>query len=237
MKQNGLASSPPAAARSGIRAAGSTPKLRRVEPDRAAPLLANLFHHVLRAAGPVAALAVPQADEDRPCPRRSAGPRPASSGFRARKDPRPLAADRARAARHAAPTALWRRNIARASRCWRSRPTFRGRSAPRRGCRSRAAPIARARLPRTKGRPPHAPPQMQRSSGPTWRSARAPAIACAAIGSLSGGKRGLSRPGASIMWPLNSTTLRGGFGSDSAMNRRFLPKCAGASARSNAGGK
>src|SRR5258708_40195837 len=66
--------------------------------------------------------------------------------------------------------------------------------------------------------PPQAPPQMQRSSGPTWRPAKAPAIACAATGSLSGGKRGLSRPGASIMWPLNRTTFRGPPGFGSAMN-------------------
>src|SRR5580704_11692657 len=41
---------------------------------------------------------------------------------------------------------------------------------------------------------------------------QAPAIACAAIASFSGGKRGFLRPGASIMWPLNNTTLRGGCG-------------------------
>ena len=35
------------------------------------------------------------------------------------------------------------------------------------------------------------------------------AMAAAAIGSFSGGKRGVARPGASIMWPLNSATLRG----------------------------
>jgi hypothetical protein len=41
-------------------------------------------------------------------------------------------------------------------------------------------------------------------------------MAPAATGSLSGGKRGFSRRGASIMWPLNNTTLRGdsGLGSD-----------------------
>ena len=56
---------------------------------------------------------------------------------------------------------------------------------------ARAAADCRGRAARCRG--PRAP-----------RLWRAPAI-----GSLSGGKRGFSRPGASIMWPLNSTTLRG----------------------------
>src|SRR6202167_177221 len=46
-----------------LRAGGSTPQLRRVERDRPAALIANLFHHVLRATRSVAALAVPKTDE------------------------------------------------------------------------------------------------------------------------------------------------------------------------------
>ena len=45
----------------------------------------------------------------------------------------------------------------------------------------------------------------------------------AAIGSLSGGKRGFWRSGASIMWPLNSATLRGGSGLVSGIGSRSPP--------------
>jgi hypothetical protein len=41
----------------------SRPKFLGVEPDRAAPLIADPLHHVLRATRSVAALAVPEADE------------------------------------------------------------------------------------------------------------------------------------------------------------------------------
>src|ERR1700734_4038535 len=41
----------------------STPKLCCVKPLRASAALAHLFHHVFGASRPIAALAVPQADE------------------------------------------------------------------------------------------------------------------------------------------------------------------------------
>src|SRR5512139_3700440 len=41
----------------------SAPQPPRIEPDRAAPLVANFLHHVARAAWPVAPLAIPEADE------------------------------------------------------------------------------------------------------------------------------------------------------------------------------
>jgi hypothetical protein len=65
--------------------------------------------------------------------------------------------------------------------------------------------------------PPQAPPQMARSLDPRPSSASADAMARAATASLPGGKRGLARPGASIMWPLNRTALRGGSRLDSGM--------------------
>ena len=53
------------------------------------------------------------------------------------------------------------------------------------------------------------PGMKARSSGPAPSCSSAAAIFCAAIGSLSAGKRGRLRSGASIMWPLNSSTCRG----------------------------
>src|SRR5208337_880049 len=44
----------------------SAPEFFRVQPDRAPAPVADLLHHMARAAGPVAALAIPQADEVEP---------------------------------------------------------------------------------------------------------------------------------------------------------------------------
>src|SRR5215467_12577664 len=64
MKQIGFGILPPSPApaflRSGRRSAPQPP---RIEPDRAAPPVANFLHHVARAAWPVAPLAIPEADE------------------------------------------------------------------------------------------------------------------------------------------------------------------------------
>src|SRR5580693_8687299 len=62
MKQIGFGIDSPFLLSAGL-GARSFPQLLCVEPDRATPLIANLFHHVLRAARSVAALAVPQADK------------------------------------------------------------------------------------------------------------------------------------------------------------------------------
>src|SRR6516164_8020078 len=63
MKQIGFGILPPPQRphlRNGRRSAPQPP---RIEPDRAAPLVANFLHHVARAALPVAPLAIPEADE------------------------------------------------------------------------------------------------------------------------------------------------------------------------------
>ena len=190
----------------------SAPKLGRVEPARPAAPVLDLVHHVARAARPVAALAVPQADEIDLVGSEARAPIRASSGCCARKGPRPPGAGQARSGRHEGRRAPWPRNIERANRGRRNRPTFRETSARRKECRARAARRGRARPPRTGDRRRR---RRRRSQGPRGRPRDRPAacaIARAAIGSLSGGKRGFSRPGASIMWPLNSATLRGGAG-------------------------
>src|SRR5258708_2377621 len=57
--------------------------------------------------------------------------------------------------------------------------------------------------------PPHAAPQIARSPGPAPACVKVSTIASLAIDSLSAGNRGCFRPGASIMCPLKSKTVRG----------------------------
>src|ERR1700675_2834738 len=70
--------------------------------------------------------------------------------------------------------------------------------------------MSRARPASAKIRsPPHAAPQIARSPGPAPACVNVSTIAPFAIDSLSAGNRGCFRPGASIMCPLKSKTLRG----------------------------
>src|SRR6266436_6178177 len=70
--------------------------------------------------------------------------------------------------------------------------------------------MSRARQASAKIRsPPHAAPQIARSPGPAPACVNVSTIASLAIDSLSAGNRGCFRPGASIMCPLKSNTLRG----------------------------
>src|SRR6266849_5014477 len=70
--------------------------------------------------------------------------------------------------------------------------------------------MSRARQASAKIRsPPHAAPQIARSPGPAPACVNVSTIASFAIDSLSAGNRGCFRPGASIMWPLKSKTVRG----------------------------
>ena len=82
----------PLQALNGPEASPSPPELRRVEPQAPArPAFGTSSIMSLRASRPVAALAVPEADRDRPYPGRSARRRPASRDYCVRRDPRPRA--------------------------------------------------------------------------------------------------------------------------------------------------
>src|SRR5260370_12724416 len=70
--------------------------------------------------------------------------------------------------------------------------------------------MSRARQASAKIRsPPHAAPQIARSPGPAPACVNVSTIASLAIDALSAGNRGCCRPGASIMCPLKSKTVRG----------------------------
>ena len=183
------------------------------EPVHARGIPAGRVHQMLRAARTVAALAVPQADENhlRSAERAARFQHPeviALVGIVARTE-----AARVRRARRAtslfaldgeiavAPIGVGK--IDRIGKKRRSRRTE---------CTVRAA-APRARQASANSRsPPQAPPQIARSLelAATSGSSSSFAIASAATGSLLAGNRGFLRPGASIMWPLNSSTLRGG---------------------------
>jgi hypothetical protein len=170
----------------------------------------DFFHHVLDAARPVAALAIPEADEVDlvRTEARSGFQHPQIVAFIGAPIRRRRSAFGRRHVQHGARFRVEKAGapvgVGEIDRFFQERRLVEGNvefepgGTREGGLREQKVAAARA-----------AADGMDRSRGPRSRSARAEAMARAATGCLSGGKRGVSRPGASIMWPLNSSALRG----------------------------
>ena len=87
------------------------------------------------------------------------------------------------------------------------------------------APRRRA-IPAARRSPPRAPPQITSESGPTPHLSKHDATRVSTDGTQDSGKRGAARPGASVTWPVTTTTFENPLGWDSTadlVTRRTVP--------------